>query len=359
MKMSFRWFGEKDDVVPLRYIRQIPGVQTVVGALYDVPVGEVWPENKIATLKKQVSDAGLNLDVIESVNVHDDIKMGATTRDLYIDNYRETIRRLAGVGVKVICYNFMPVFDWLRTDLARRLEDGSTTLHYERAKVATITPEQMLADMETSSNGFSMPGWEPDRLSSLRELFAKYDGLDDAGLADNLKYFLEGVVPVAEEHGIAMAIHPDDPPYKIFGLPRVVNSFDDLSAIVKMVDSPSNGLTVCTGSLGANPENDVEAIMKHFVKLGRVPFAHLRNIRFEGNDGDFSESAHLSSAGALDMYEIVKVMHDAGFDGYVRPDHGRMIWDEIGRPGYGLYDRALGATYLNGLFEAVEKGSRY
>lgn len=358
MKMSFRWFGEENDTVPLRHIRQIPGVRNVVGALWDVPVGEAWPEDKIGRLKRQVNDARMDLEVIESVNIHDDIKIGGGDRDRHIENYRTTIGRLGDIGVKVICYNFMPIFDWLRTDLSRRLADGSFTMAYEHAKVADLTPQQALDTVSSGSAGYVMPGWEPERLASLRDLFAMYDGLDDAGLADNLRYFLERVVPVAEENGIAMAIHPDDPPFGIFGLPRIVKDLPDLQAIVDMVDSPANALTICTGSLGENPANDVPAIMRHFVKQGRVPFAHLRNIRFVGDQGDFVESAHLSSEGSLDMFEIVKAMHDEGFDGYIRPDHGRMIWDEIGRPGYGLYDRGLGITYLNGLWEAVEKSHR-
>jgi mannonate dehydratase len=354
--MSFRWFGAQDDPIPLQHIRQIPGVRDVVGALYDVPVGEAWPGDKIGALKKQVEDAGLALKVIESVNIHDDIKIGLPSRDRYIDNYRETIRRLGAVGISVICYNFMPVFDWLRTELWYELPDGSKTMQYDRSVSEAITPEGLLAQYESETSGLVLPGWEPERLADLRTLFAKYDGVDATVLRENLKYFLEAIIPVCEEVGISMAIHPDDPPHPLFGLPRVVSNRDDLRWILDAVDSPNNGLTLCTGSLGANPDNSVVDIVREFAGEGRVPFAHIRNIRWQ-DEGRFYESAHLSSEGSLDLYEIVKTFHDAGFDGFIRPDHGRMIWGETGRPGYGLYDRALGASYLQGLWEAVSKGS--
>lgn len=356
MKMSFRWFGEKDDTIPLSYIRQIPGVETVVGALYDVPVGEVWPTEKIAALKAQVEGVGLALEVIESVNVHDDIKIGAPTRDRWIENYRQTIRNLAEHGIKVICYNFMPVFDWLRTDLSMQLADGSYAMAYDRALAARIDPEDLLERTASGAGGVMLPGWEPERLADLRQLFEAYADVDETALRANLQYFLEAIIPVCEEVGITMAIHPDDPPHSLFGLPRVVKNIDDLTAIVDMVDSPRNALTVCTGSLGENPDNDVVAILRHFVARDRVAFVHARNIKWTG-DGNFHESAHLSGEGSLDLYEIIRALYENGFDGYIRPDHGRMIWDEVGRPGYGLYDRALGIAYLNGLWEAVENSA--
>jgi len=354
--MSFRWFGSQDDPISLPYIRQIPGVRDVVGALYDVPVGEVWPVDKIAVLKKHVHDAGLTLEVIESVNVHDDIKIGLSSRDRYIDNYRQTLRNLAEADISVICYNFMPVFDWLRTELWYRLPDGSETMQYDRSISEAITPDALLEQYASEASGLSLPGWEPERLADLRTLFAKYDGIDAGALRENLKYFLEAIMPVCEEVGITMAIHPDDPPHPLFGLPRVVSNRDDLRWIVDAVDSQNNGLTLCTGSLGANPANSVVDIIGEFAGEGRVPFAHIRNIRWEG-EGRFYESAHLSSEGSLDMYDIVRTFHHAGFDGFIRPDHGRMIWGETGRPGYGLFDRALGASYLGGLWEAVDKGA--
>ncbi|SPC37975.1 mannonate dehydratase [Latilactobacillus fuchuensis] len=352
-KMGFRWYGSNDDPIQLQDIKQIPGTTQVVGALFDIPVGEVWPKVKIAALKQQVEAAGLNLEVIESVNIHDDIKIGLPSRDQYIENYKETIRNLAEYGIKVICYNFMPIFDWVRTDLAFKLPDGSTDLAFEHQYVEG-DPEEIIKSVEKNSNGYVLPGWEPERLSTVKNLFAAYQNVDEQKLADNLNYFLNAILPTCEAVGIKMAIHPDDPPRPLFGLPRIMKNRDDMLRIEKMYDSPNNGFTLCTGSLGENPINDVPAIIREFVGRNKVPFVHARNIKFMEN-GDFHESAHLSSEGSLDMYEIMKALHDAHFDGYIRPDHGRMIWGETGRPGYGLYDRALGITYLNGLWEAIDK----
>lgn len=352
--MGFRWYGSNDDPIKLKDIRQIPGTTQVVGALFDIPVGEVWPEEKIAALKKQVEDAGLKLEVIESVNIHDDIKIGLPTRDKYIENYQQTIRNLAKNGIKVICYNFMPIFDWVRTDLHYPLADGSTDLAFQHKKVEG-TPEEIIKSVEDNSNGYVLPGWEPERLAEVKQLFKKYEDVDENKLRENLKYFLDAIIPVCEECDIKMAMHSDDPPRPLFGLPRIYKNREDMIRIEEMYESPYNAFTICTGSLGEDPNNDVPAIIREFVQKDRAPFIHARNIKFFGNEGDFHESAHLSSEGSLDMYEIMKALHDSGFDGYIRPDHGRDIWGESGRPGYGLYDRALGITYLNGLWEAIDK----
>jgi mannonate dehydratase len=353
--MTFRWFGSDLDPVPLAYIRQIPGVVGVVGALYDVPVGEAWPVEGIGRLKADAAAHGLSLEVIESVNVHEDIKLGKPSRDRCIENYRITLERLADAGVKVVCYNFMPVFDWFRTELARPLPDGSTALFYEAAKAASLSPEAVVESIEKESKGFTLPGWEKERLVELRALFRAYEGLGAEDLYANLGYFLNALMPTCEKRGIKLAIHPDDPPWPIFGLPRIVGDEEGLAKILALADSPCNGLTLCSGSLGVNPKNDVPAIVRRFSGMGRVHFAHVRNVRIFPN-GDYTETAHLSSEGSLDLYEIMKAYHDTGFTGYIRPDHGRMIWGERGRPGYGLYDRALGVAYLNGLWEALEKG---
>jgi mannonate dehydratase len=354
MKMSFRWFGSDDDSVSLAHVRQIPGVEVIVGALFHIPVGEVWPLKDIMKLKKEITDHGFSFEVVESVNVHESIKLGLPERDKYIENYRTTIRHLAEAGVKVICYNFMPVFDWTRSDLAYRLPDGSTVLAYEKEKIEQIDPKELVERMERSSLGYSLPGWEPERLKTLKTLFEMYEGVTEEDLFENLKYFLEQIIPTAEEVGIRMAIHPDDPPWSVFGLPRIVTNKRNLERIVNCVDSPSNGLTLCTGSLGSNPENDLPDIMRTFAKRDRVPFAHIRNIELREN-GDIIETAHRSKEGALDLYEIMKALHDGGFDGYIRPDHGRMIWGEQARPGYGLYDRALGIMYLFGIWDSLNK----
>lgn len=342
--MSFRWFGDSDPV-SLAYIRQIPGMHGIVSAIYDVPVGEVWPMDKILALKAKVEAHGFALDVIESVPVHEDIKLGKPTRDTLIANYQQTIRNLGQCGVKVICYNFMPVLDWVRTNLTKTLPDGSTTLVFDVEDVADFDISQ----------GLNLPGWDTSYTAeSLKAVLDDYAQVDAEKLWDNLGYFLKAIVPVAEESGVAMAIHPDDPPRPIFGLPRIVKDRDDLARILAIIDSPANGLTLCSGSLGAGPQNNVEALVREFGGRGRIHFAHLRNVKLDA-DGNFEETAHKSDCGSLDMAAIVKAYHDVGFEGYARPDHGRMIWGETGKPGYGLYDRALGAVYLNGLWEAIGK----
>jgi len=344
MKMTFRWYGPNDPVT-LAYIRQIPGMYGIVSAIYDVPVGEVWPLDKIRALKDTIEAHGLKLEVIESVPVHEDIKLGKPSRERLIENYGNTLRNLAACGVKVVCYNFMPVFDWTRTSLDMRLPDGSTTLAFDTREIEAL-------DIE---HGIALPGWDASyRPDELKALLAQYAALDESGLWANLAYFLRAIVPVAKEAGIKMAIHPDDPPRPIFGLPRIVKNRDDLARLLEIVDDPVNGLTLCSGSLGADAHNDIPALVREFGGRGRIHFAHLRNVRTDAN-GDFHETSHRSADGSLDMAEIVKAYFEVGFEGYVRPDHGRMIWGETGRAGYGLYDRALGAVYLNGLWEGVQK----
>lgn len=354
MKMTFRWFGENDDSVSLKQIRQIPGCSGLMGVLTQYAAGEVWPLEVIQEYVKQVHDAGLEVEVIESVNVHEDIKMGVPSRDKYIDNYITTIRNLAQCGVKVIVYNFMPVFDWLRTDLAHDIEDGSNVLYYDDAELQGMTPLKLVENTTKNSKGFSLPGWEPERLKELEGVLEIYKNISPDQLRENYKYFLEKVIPVCEELGIRMAVHPDDPAWPIFGLPRIAHSQEDFDKIINLVDSRANALCLCTGSLGSNPANNIPEIIRHFGELDRIACAHVRNVKFLG-EKRFREASHLSSDGDLDMFEIMKALHDTKFDGYIRPDHGRMIWGEEARPGYGLYDRALGIMYLNGIWESLEK----
>lgn len=355
MEMTFRWYGANEEKIKLEDIRQIPGCKGIVGTLMDIPVGEVWPKERIKALKEEIEAAGLTIKVIESVNIHEDIKMGVPTRDKWIENYKTTIRNLAEYGIEVICYNFMPVFDWLKTDLDFKLPDGSSTLSFVSSDMPA-SPEALIQSMEAGADGFSLPGWEPERLSQFKEVFAFYKNVTDDDLRANFKYFMEAIIPTCEEVGVKMACHPDDPPYSVFGLPRMVKNREDLDWMCNAVDSPYNGITLCTGSIAEDPANDVVAIVAEFTKRNRIPFAHVRNIKFTNVAAkDFYEAPHLSSEGSLDMYAIMQALHDNGFDGYIRPDHGRMIWGETGRPGYGLYDRALGLSYLNGLWEALEK----
>ncbi len=344
MKMSFRWYGDSDPV-SLAYIRQIPGVENIVSAVYDVPVGEVWPVENIQKLKAKIESHGLKFEVVESVPVHEDIKLGKPTRDRLIANYCQTLRNLAPCGVKVVCYNFMPVFDWTRTTLEMELPDGSKTLGFDVATVNQIDP----------SEGIQLPGWDASyKPEELKALLAEYAKIDEEKLWSHLEYFLHRVIPVAREVGIKMAMHPDDPPRPIFGLPRIVKNREDLARLLAIEDTPENGLTLCSGSLGASCQNDIAAMVREFAGKGRIHFAHLRNVKNDPS-GDFYETGHRSEDGSLDMAEIVRAYYEAGFDGYARPDHGRMIWGETGKPGYGLYDRALGAVYLNGLWEGIAK----
>ncbi|GAA0864821.1 mannonate dehydratase [Paraclostridium tenue] len=346
MEMTFRWYG-KDDPVKIEYIRQIPGMKGIVTAIYDIPVGEVWPLEKILELKKTVEDNGLKLSVIESVPVHEDIKLGLPTRERYIENYKETLRNLGKAGIETVCYNFMPVFDWTRSDLNYELEDGSTCLIYDEETVKKMDPA--LGELE-------LPGWDTSYgEGGLGALLDKYKDVDEEKLWENLEYFIKEIIPVAEESNVKMAIHPDDPPWSIFGLPRIITNFENLERFINLYDSEYNGITLCTGSLGCTKTNDIVKMVNYFGKeKNRINFAHLRNVLITG-DSSFNEVAHLSEAGSLDFYEIVKAYCDYEFTGPYRPDHGRMIWGETGRPGYGLYDRALGAVYINGLIEAINK----
>ena len=345
MKLSFRWYGP-DDPVKIEYIRQIPNMHSIVTAVYDVPPGELWSRESIANLKKITEDAGLHFEVIESVPVHEDIKLGKPTRDRYIENYKENIRRLGEAGVKCICYNFMPVFDWTRTQLDKVLPDGSNALVYYK---------DQLEKMDPLTGELSLPGWDASYTKEgLKALFDDYAKITEEDLWENLRYFLQEIIPVAEESGVNMAIHPDDPPWPIFGLPRIITCEENIDRFLKLVDSPANGLTLCTGSLGCAKTNDMVKLVDKYSAMGRIHFMHVRNVKLLG-DGSFEESAHFSACGSLDIVGIMRALKKNGFDGYIRPDHGRMIWGETGKPGYGLYDRALGAAYLNGIWETLEK----
>ena len=355
MEMTLRWYGTGFDTVTLRQIRQIPGVTGVISTLYDTAPGEVWPRKRIHALKEEIEAAGLHLSGIESVNVHDAIKVGSPDREQYIDNYIETLANLGREDIHLVCYNFMPVFDWTRTELARRRPDGSTVLAYTQAAVDKLDPEKMFESIAGYANGAILPGWEPERMARVKELFEMYSGIDNEKLFANLCYFLRRIMPVCNEYDIRMAIHPDDPAWSVFGLPRIIINQENILRMMHAVDDVHNGVTFCSGSYGTNLENDLPGMIRAL--KGRIHFAHVRNLKFNSPD-DFEESAHLSSDGTFDMYEIMRALYETGFNGPIRPDHGRMIWDEVAMPGYGLYDRALGAAYLNGLWEAIDKAAK-
>ena len=351
MQMTFRWYGDGNDDITPEMIRQLPGVGGLVWALHDKQPGEIWTVEEIEKVRARIEGAGFHMDVVESVNVHDDIKIGLPTRDQYIENYKTTLKNLAKFGVKVVTYNFMPIFDWTRTDLFHPLDDGSNALYYEKSKIQDDYKEMAEYILE-NLHGKTFPGWEPERLALLETTLRQYEKLTPDDLRANYKYFLDAVIPVCEEVGIRMACHPDDPAWPIFGLPRIAHSQEDFDKIIKLHDSPANTVCLCTGSLGCSPDNDIPSIIRHFGEMNRIGAMHVRNIKFLGYH-HFREAAHLSEAGDLNMFDIMEAIYDPCPDTYIRPDHGRMIWDEKGRPGYGLYDRALGATYLNGLWEAI------
>ena len=350
-----RWYGPGHDTVTLKQIRQIRYVTGVITTLYDKQPGDLWTREEIHALKKEVEDAGLHIAGIESVNVSDAIKTGSKDRDKDIDTYIECLRNLGKEDIHLVCYNFMPVFDWTRTELARVRPDGSTVLAYTQKAVDELDPEKMFDSIASDMNGTVMPGWEPERMAHVKELFELYKDVDEERLFENLKYFLERIMPVCNEYDIRMAIHLDDPAWSVFGLPRIITNMDNINRMMKMVDDPHNGVTFCAGSYGTNLNNDLPSMIRNL--KGRIHFAHVRNLKFNSPD-DFEEAAHLSADGSFDVCEIVRALHDIGFEGPIRPDHGRMIWDEVAMPGYGLYDRALGAAYICGLWEAIDKDSR-
>ena len=343
MKLTFRWYGD-DDPVTLDHIRQIPKMSGIVSAVYSFKPGEVWSEESIAAIRQKAAAKGLEFEVVESVPVPEEIKYGGENADRLIENYCENIRRLGKAGVKCVCYNFMPVFDWLRSELEHQNADGSNSLAYD---------EETLFTMDPAAGDLSLPGWDESYTKSeLNRLLEIYKTMTEEDLWNNLSRFLHAVIPVAEEAGVNMAIHPDDPPWGIFGLPRIMTCEANYDRFLKLVDSPANGLTFCTGSLGASADNDLVHLAGKYAD--RIHFLHLRNILRTG-ERRFCEVGHPTECGSLNMYGIVKALVDHGFDGYVRPDHGRMIWGETGRYGYGLFDRALGAAYIVGLFEGIEK----
>jgi len=352
MKMGFRWFGEGNDSIKLSDIKQIPGVASIVWSLHHKLPGEVWGKEEISNVQKQLEPYKFDMDVVESVNIHDDIKTAGPARDRCIENYIQTIKNLAPFGVKVICYNFMPVFDWTRTNLFFPLEDGSTAMYYEKVMIQDDPKQMAEYILSKQRDGMTFPGWEPERMARLDDLFAAYKNVSKEQLWKNLIYFLDTLMPTCRELGIKMAIHPDDPPWDIFGLPRLIVDEAAIDRLLSAVDDPHNCLTLCSGSFSANPNNSVADMVRKHCK--RIAFAHVRNVRHYPN-GDFVEVSHRDRDGHSGILDILKAYHDNGFDGYMRPDHGRHIWDEKCRPGYGLYDRALGIMYMLGVWDMLDK----
>ncbi len=356
MQMTFRWYGDGNDRITPSDIRQIPGVSGLVWALHDKLPGQVWTVEEIEEVRRQIEPYGFHMDVVESLNVHDDIKIGLPTRDKYIDSYIQTLQNLATFGVKVVTYNFMPIFDWTRTELFHELGDGSTSLYYEKARVPRDYKSMAALIVDYARrNNLTFPGWEEERMQKLDELFTAYKDVTHEKLWENLKYFLEAIMPTCRQVGIKMAIHPDDPPWDIFGLPRLIVDEASIERFLSMVDDEHSCLCLCSGSLGASEANDVaDIVRKH---CDRIAFAHIRNVKHYPN-GDFCEVSHRDCDGDTGILEILHAYHDCGYTGYIRPDHGRHLWDEKAgrvRPGYGLYDRALGIMYMLGCWDMMDR----
>ncbi|WP_138465608.1 mannonate dehydratase [Poseidonocella sp. HB161398] len=379
---TWRWFGPNDPVT-LSDVRQT-GATGIVTALHDLPNGTVWPVEAIEARRDMIRAAGLDWQVVESIPVHEDIKTGAPGWERYAGAWAESAVNLAKCGIKTICYNFMPVLDWTRTDLEHPLADGATCLRFDNDEMAAFDihilarpgaaedhgPEvaaraaarfaamdDAARDKLTRTVIAGLPGSEESfTVDSFRAQLARYDGLGHAGLRANLAKFLQFVVPIVEKEGVVLGMHPDDPPRPLFGLPRIVSTADDLRAILAMVDSPANGLTFCTGSLGVRPDNDLPAMLREFGD--RVHFLHLRATKREDDPLSFHEAPHLE--GDVDMVAIIRetlaIEARRGTALPFRPDHGHAMADDQRRrtaPGYPLIGRMRGLAELRGIVRAV------
>jgi len=389
LEQTFRWFGPNDEVT-LADIAQT-GATGIVTALHHIPCGDEWTIAEIQQRKKIIHDAGLTWSVVESVNIHESIKIGEPERDHYIEIYIQSLKNLAAAGLSVVCYNFMPVLDWTRTHLDYRLKNNASALRYDAVALAAFdlyilqrteafaihTPEQQEAaknyldsqsaeeiSLLTNTIMAGLPGTdEVFTVEEFRSHLQRYKTVDAQKLKENLSYFLNAIMPAAEQAGIKMCIHPDDPPFPILGLPRVVSTEADLKDVVNFVSSPSNGITFCTGSLGANPANDLPGMIE---RLGsHIHFVHLRNVQREPN-GSFYEAEHLE--GSTDMYGVMKNIileqkrrkEEGRTDVSIpmRPDHGHRILDDWNRntyPGYSIIGRLKGLAELRGLELGIKR----
>ncbi|MBK4785502.1 MAG: mannonate dehydratase [Pantoea sp. Pent] len=389
MKQTWRWYGP-DDPVSLADARQA-GATGIVTALHHIPNGEVWPVEEILQRKAMIEAAGLVWSVVESVPIHEEIKTGSGQYQQWISNYQQSLRNLAQCGIHTVCYNFMPILDWTRTDLAFEMPDGAKALRFDQIEFAVF--ELHILQRQGAENDYStdeiaqaaarfasmseehklrltrniiagLPGAEEGyTLAQFRAPLARYDGIDKARLREHFATFLRGIIPVAEEVGIRMAVHPDDPPRPILGLPRIVSNADDLQWMIDTIDSPANGFTMCTGSYGVLAENDLAGMVKRFGP--RIYFAHLRSIRREANPKTFHEAAHLG--GDVDMFAVIKAIaeeeqrrRNAGQEDLIpmRPDHGHQMLDDLHKktnPGYSAIGRLKGLAEIRGVELAIHR----
>ena len=384
MEKTWRWFGKKDPIT-LDMLRQI-GVEGIVTALYDVPNDEIWQTENILDLKKTIEDAGLHWSVVESVPVSESIKYGGKDRDLLIENYKQTLKNLGEAGIKTVCYNFMPVIDWVRTDLHKKMPDGTQTLYFDKIKYAYFdckilkrkdaekdySPEEMQQVNELESvitevekaelidtiivktQGFinrSITHGNEDPVEAFKNLLRLYEEVDKGKLRENLRYFLQQVIPTAEKQGIRMCIHPDDPPFPVFGLPRIVSNEDDIRWILESVESQANGFTFCAGSLSAGIQNDVVDLAKKFAK--KSFFVHLRSTEIEKN-GNFIEASHLG--GRANLTELIRIFEKENPNVPMRVDHGKLMLDDVAKnynPGYSFLGRMFALAQVEGMMAVV------
>ena len=381
MRETWRWFGEFDPI-PLDHVAQT-GAQGIVSALHGVPYGEVWSRDAIVARRDEITAAGFTWDVVESLPVHEDIKRGTGDLDTFFANYRQSLANLAAEGIKTVCYNFMPILDWTRTDLTAPVARGGTCLHFSAGKMAafeihmlgrTGARDDYHADAVKDGDVWFQHSDEAERaellhaimsglpgaydrydIDGLRTVLKTYEGLTSDDLRANLARFLNEVVPTAADLGMSMCIHPDDPPRNILGLPRIVSSQSDIARIIEAVDHPANGLTLCTGSLGSGVGNDLPAIAQAFAD--RIHFVHLRNVT-KTPDGSFSEAAHL--AGDVDLVAVIDELLEAesrrGVDLPFRADHGHALLSDKEtptQPGYTLIGRLRGLAELRGIICAL------
>ncbi|GEN71030.1 mannonate dehydratase [Chryseobacterium lathyri] len=385
MEKTWRWFGKKDKI-KLDMLRQI-GVEGIVSALHDIPNGEVWPLNAINDYKNYIESFGLRWSVVESLAVSEAIKYGGENRDQLIENYIQSLENLGKSGVTTVCYNFMPVLDWARTDLFYQWEDGSSSLYFDKAKFAyfeihilqrkgaendynseilqkveqlknTLTEEDnndLIDSIIVKTQGFvngNIKEGDQNPVAIFKSLLALYDGIDKNQLRQNMKYFLEKIMPVCEKWNIQMCVHPDDPPFSLLGLPRIVTNEEDIDWLLNAVDNPHNGLTFCTGSLSAGLQNDVPKLAQKYAH--RTKFVHLRSTNVFEN-GDFIEAHHLGGRGKL--IEVIRIFEKENPDLPMRIDHGRLLTDDIDKgynPGYSFLGRMLALGQIEGVMATVQ-----